>query len=576
MAMLIALCETLMPWLVGRIIDHVEQVGADGRFWMLGAAYAGVVAVICLAIAGFILLAGRISSGVSHDIRRASFEKLQQLSFSYFDHRPVGWLMSRLTSDCDRLSRIIGWTLLDFLWGFSLIFGIAAAMLLLNWRLALFVLLVTPPMALVSAVFQRKLLVSARAIRKSNAEITAAFNEGIMGVRTTKTLVREEANLAEFEIASARMYDHSVRNALESALYLPLIIAMGSVMAGLALWLGGVRVLDGTITIGVLVAFINYAGLFFEPVQQMARQLTELQMASAAAERIVHLLDTDPAIQDSPAVRAAVARYAHQPRRAGVALDGLDERISTIEFRNVAFTYDGGETVLQDFNLTIEAGETIALVGATGGGKSTIVSLLCRFYEPTAGHVLLNGVDYRQRSLAWYQRQLGIVLQTPHLFSGSIRDNIRYGRLDANDDDIVAAAKLAGAHEFIMESPAGYDAEVGEGGGRLSTGQKQLVALARAILADPQIFVMDEATSSVDTETEQLIQQGVERVLEGRTSFIIAHRLSTIRSADRILVIERGRIVEMGQHDELLSRRGRYFDLYRRQFSEQRLAELLP
>ncbi len=576
MAVTIAACETLMPWLVGRIIDRVEQVGADAHFWRLCAAYVGVVLVVCAAIASFILLAGRIASGVSHDIRQASFHKLQQLSFSYFDRRPVGWLMSRLTSDCDRLSRIIGWTLLDFLWGFSLITGVAAAMLLLNWRLALVLLLVLPPMAVLSAVFQRKLLRSARAVRKSNAEITAAFNEGIMGVRTTKALVREEANLAEFQEASARMYEHSVRNALESALYLPLIIAMGSIMAGLALWFGGARVLEGVISIGVLVSFVNYSGLFFEPVQQMARQLTELQMAGAAAERIVKLLDTDPAIKDSPEVRAALAAHAHQPLPRGMAPDGLDQQIHTIEFRNVGFTYENGETVLEDFNLTIEAGETIALVGATGGGKTTIVSLLCRFYEPTAGEVLLNGVDYRQRSLAWYQQQLGIVLQTPHLFSGTIRENIRYGRLDASDEDIVAAARLAGAHEFIAEMPDAYQAQVGEGGGRLSTGQKQLVSLARAILADPQIFVMDEATSSVDTETEQLIQQGIDQMLQGRTSLIIAHRLSTIRSADRILVIERGRVVEVGNHEALLARRGRYHDLYRRQFSDQRLAELLP
>jgi ATP-binding cassette subfamily B protein len=576
MAVIIAVCETLMPFLTGRIIDRVEQAGADAVFWRLCAAYAAVVIVICLAIAGFIILAGYIASGVSHDIRRASFDKLQQLSFSYFDRRPVGWLMSRLTSDCDRLSRIIGWTLLDFLWGFSLITGISVAMLLLNWKLALLVLLVTPPMAIASAVFQRKLLKSARAIRKANADITAAFNESIMGVRTTKALVREEANLAEFQEHSARMHRHSVQNALQSALYVPLIIALGSIMAGLALWFGGVRVMEGAISIGVLVSFINYAGLFFEPVQQMARQLTELQMAGAAAERIVTLLQTEPAIKDSPEVLAALASHAVQPRPAGTAPDGFEEQIRTLEFRNVGFIYEEGERVLDDFNLTVEAGESIALVGATGGGKTTIVSLLCRFYEPTSGAILINGVDYRRRSLAWHQRQLGIVLQTPHLFSGAIRENIRYGKLEAGEEEIVAAAKLAGAHEFIVEAPGGYEAEVGEGGNRLSTGQKQLVALARAILADPQIFVMDEATSSVDTETEQLIQQGIERMLQGRTSFIIAHRLSTIRSADRILVIEHGRIVEMGAHDDLLARRGRYFDLYRRQFSEQRLAELLP
>jgi ATP-binding cassette subfamily B protein len=292
-------------------------------------------------------------------------------------------------------------------------------------------------------------------------------------------------------------------------------------------------------------------------------------MAQAAAERIQGLLDTEPQIQDSPEVRQRVAQQQIEAK-PGVALDGYGATIETLEFRGVSFEYKDGERVLDDFNLAVEAGETIALVGPTGGGKSTIVSLLCRFYEPTAGSIEINGVDYRRRSLHWLQSNLGMVLQAPHLFSGTIRENIRYGRLEASEEAIVGAAKVARAHEFIEDLPDGYDTQVGEGGSQLSTGQKQLVSLARAVLADPQIFVMDEATSSVDTETEHLIQAGIERLLEGRLAFVIAHRLSTIRSADRILVIEGGRIVEAGRHADLIALGGRYYELYTHQFSEER------
>jgi ATP-binding cassette subfamily B protein len=566
MALIIALCEVTFPYLTGRVIDHVEQQLPFSGVAPLLAVYAVVAVIISAAICGFILCAGRIATGVNHDIRQASFAKLQSLSFSYFDHRPVGWILSRLTSDCERLSRIIGWTLLDFVWGFSLLTGIAVVMLWLNWSLALIVLTVAPPLALVSLYFQRLLLGSARDIRRSNAEITAMFNENISGVRTSKAFVRESENLVEFQAASGRMYEHTVRNALQSALFVPFVIALGSLMAALALWFGGGRVLAGGMSLGSLVAFLNYAGLFFQPVQELARHWMEVQMAQAAAERIQSLLETEPAICDDDAVQREIESRKKRGAEDGSAEDGGDAEIREVEFRGVSFRYDTGPTILENFNLTVRRGDTVALVGETGGGKSTIVQLLCRFYEPQHGSVLIDSIDYRSRGLHWLQSNLGIVQQSPHLFSGAIAENIRYGNLAATDGDVTEAASRAGADDFIKTLPEGYETNVGEGGNRLSTGQKQLVSLARAILADPRIFVLDEATSSVDTHTESLIEKGVQEVLGDRISFVIAHRLSTIRRADRILVIDDGRIVEDGEHGELLRAGSRYAQLVHRQF----------
>jgi ATP-binding cassette subfamily B protein len=320
--------------------------------------------------------------------------------------------------------------------------------------------------------------------------------------------------------------------------------------------------------------FIQFATFLQHPAQELARTITMIQGAQASAERLQGLLDTDPEIVDSPAVSEAIARYM-KDRPDGIAIDGHNSRIESIEFRNVTFSYKAGMTVLKNFNLTVRAGETIALVGPTGGGKTTIVGLACRFYEPTSGQILINGVDYRERSLKWLQGNLGMVLQQPHLFTGTVRENIRYGRLSATDAEIEDAAQKTSAHEFIMQFEKGYDTPVGEGGNKLSTGQKQLLSLARAIIADPQIFVMDEATSSVDTHTERAIQSAVERVLENRISFVIAHRLSTIKSADRILVISAGEIVEDGTHHDLLALRGRYHELYTNQFTHEREDQML-
>jgi len=532
--------------------------------------YAAVAAALSTGVWTFIVMAGSLSNHMSHDIRKACFARLQELEFGFFDVRPVGWLISRLTSDCDRLSRVIAWGTVDLLWSSTLVVMISVALLCLNFKLGLLVLTVLPPLAVLSAYFQRKLILSARDIRKYNSQITASYNEGITGVRTTKTLVRERENLGEFETLSGRMFAASVKNAVQSAVYIPLVLTLGSIAAGLALWRGGEGYLAGFLTLGTLVAFISYAGQFFNPINQMASVLTQMQSAQAAGERVMGLLATVPGIKDSPEVLARIETAKALPLPSGMAPDGMPGRIGTIEFRNVTFSYGKGPPVLENFNLTIAPGETIALVGPSGGGKSTLVGLLCRFYEPTGGEILIDGIDYRSRSLQWLQSNLGIVLQTPHLFKGSVRENIRYGRLEASNDDVEKAARLVNADGFIRAMESSYDTEVGEGGNRLSTGQKQLVSFARALLSDPQIFVMDEATSSIDTETEHMIQDGLSQVMAGRISVVIAHRLSTIRRASRILVITGGRIEESGSHASLIRARGHYFALYTNQFQRER------
>jgi ATP-binding cassette subfamily B protein len=560
------------------VIDDLRAEGGQANLWNYGLIYGGLIGAFCLCIWTFITLAGKISTGISHELRREGFARLQELSFSYYDRRNVGWLVTRLTSDCDRLSRTIAWGSLDVVWSLCMMAVISAVLLVLDWQLGLMVLSVVPPLMVISYWFQKRMLRINRRIRKANSNITAAYNESIMGVRTTKSLVREEDNLAEFEELTGGMYGDSVRNAILGSLYMPLMLTITSIGAGIALWQGGLNVMRSgpdAMTLGTLFAFISFAGHFFFPVQELSRFLADFQAAQAAAERVAGLLETVPEIQDSDEVRAAIAACADdESRPASVAFDGGPDRIETIEFDHVSFAYEKGQRVLDDFNLRVEGGQTIALVGPTGGGKSTIVSLLCRFYEPTEGRIRINGTDYRQRSLLWLQGKLGIVLQSPHLFSGTIRDNIRYGRLDATDEEVIAAAEMVNAHEFIREMDDGYDTTVGEGGVRLSTGQKQLVSFARAILADPELFVMDEATSSVDTETEQKIQAALDEMMSGRISFVIAHRLSTIRKADVILVIDGGKIVEQGTHHDLIAAGGRYYQLYTNQFTREHEDEL--
>lgn len=575
-ALAVAVFDVTLPLVTKWVIDEVTANGADASLARFVWIYLGLTALLAIAVCGFIMQAGKIRTHVSHDIRRDGFENLQRLSFAFYDYRPVGWLMARMTSDCERLSNILAWGFLDLVWGSTLMAGIAVAMLIMNVKLALVVLAVLPLLAWISVWFRRRILASAREVRRTNSRITGAYNESIMGVLTTKAFVREADNSNDFRGLTSNMYHYSTLNLIQAAVYVPLVLTLASLATGLALAIGGMDLAAGAITAGTLIAFMAYTRHFFEPIEQLGHWFAEMQMAQASAERILSLIEARPEIEDSEDVRAALRANRDLPARNNVAADGGAARIRQITLRGVSFAYDPAKPVLRDINLTVHAGETIAIVGPTGGGKSTLVNLICRFYEPTSGQILIDGIDYRKRSLHWLQSNIAVVLQSSHVFSGSVRENIRYGRLDASDDEVEAAAKLAGADAFISAMEDGYETDVGESGNRLSAGQKQLLSFARAILADPQILIMDEATSSVDTETEQHIQRGLEAVLDGRIAFVIAHRLSTIRNATRIAVIRSGRIEELGTHEELMAARGHYFELYRQQSLSESTAALRP
>lgn len=569
-AIALSVIESLFPLATKFAIDIVQQESPASELWKPAALFVSLSLLLAVCVVVFIQCAGGISHHISHDIKRDCFKRLQELEFSFYDAQPTGWLISRLTADCDRLSRILAWGMLDVLWGLFFIGAMSITMLVLHWKLALIVLSTIPPLILISRFFQKRMLLASRQIRKHNSRITASFNEEVAGVKTTKTLGREARNLNEFEGQSNDMFSASIRRALLGALYLPMVAALGAIGSGLALWYGGWNVMNEFITLGTLAAFVSYAGNFFFPINQIAMVLAEIQGAQAAGERVMGLLSTYPKIKDNEEVLKRLEMHRDVAlENPNIAIDGYDQRIEEVEFSNVAFSYNDKEQILSDFNLRVNQGQTVALVGPSGGGKSTIVSLASRFYEPTAGEIKINGIDYRRRSLEWLQQQLGIVLQTPHLFKGTIRDNIRYGRLQATDTEIEETAQTVNAHAFISNLSDGYDTKIGEGGARLSTGEKQLISFARALIANPQIFIMDEATSSIDTETEKLIQDGMQHVFEGRISFVIAHRLSTIRSADKILVINKGRVEEQGAHDELLAQRGRYYQLYVNQFRRE-------
>ncbi len=564
-----AIIDVVLPLMNSYAIDTIIGQQQTEQLTGFCVLYVGLLLIQVAMIFLFIYQSGKVETGVCYTIRKQGFHKLQELPFSYYDRMPVGYLMSRLTTDTQRMGDTIGWSLVDLCWGAVFLVACSIQMLVLNWKLALVVMLVLPPLAVISWKFQREILSAYRSVRKRSSQITAGFNEGINGAKTTKTLVREDMNIEEFNEVAQDMRKSSVRAATLSALFMPIVVSLGSLATAYALWKGGYDVLSGVMTLGMMQVFINYTVQFFQPVRDIAQIFAELQSSQAAAERVVSLLETEPDIVDTPEVEAVFGDNFHPKKENWPALLG------DIEFKDVSFRYKDGEKVLEHFNLKVQHGQTIALVGETGSGKSTIVNLICRFYEPTEGQILIDGADYRTRSQLWLQSNLGYVLQSPHLFSGTVADNIRYGRPEATDEEVQLAARLVGAESFILKMPDGFKANVGEGGNRLSTGQKQLISFARAILCNPAIFVLDEATSSVDTETEQLIQNAIQKVLSGRTSFIIAHRLSTIRSADRILVIQHGKITEEGTHKQLIAKQGYYYQLYTNQFQEEQGLNIL-
>jgi len=550
----VSVLDAFFTYLGKQIIDVAIVPGDRAALFRFIEIYGALILVQSVMVFGFIYLAGILGERVQYDLRRKMFNHLQDLSLSYFSRTPVGWILSRVTSDSERVAQLVTWGMLDVTWGVLNICTAFVFMMIINWRLALVVLALVPVLFVVAAQFKKRIIVQFRLVRKINSKITGAYNENITGVRVVKALGREERNLAEFSVLAGDMYRASYRAAWLSALFLPAVQIISSVAVGCVVYYGGLQVEVGAMTVGGIAAFVSYITFMMWPIQDLARVYAEMQHAIASAERVFSLIDARPEVAD----------------REGAGDPGTIR--GDIAFEHVDFHYEADKPVLTDFNMRVRRGETIALVGPTGGGKSTIVNLICRFYEPTAGVIRIGERDYTQLTLHAIQSRIGVVLQTPHLFSGSVRENIRYGRLDASDGEVEAAARLAGAHDFVVTMKGGYDAEVGEGGNKLSVGQKQLISLARAVLAQPEIFVMDEATSSVDTLTESLIQRGMETLMQGRTSFIIAHRLSTIKRADRILVVEDGRIAEMGSHAELLRTRGHYYRLYTQHFRQEREA----
>lgn len=550
--------DAYFTFLTKRIVD--EGILANNRNVLVSilVQYGLLMIIQAMMVFVFIFLVGILGERIRYNLRQQMFNHLQNLSLSYYSRTPVGWIMARVTSDSERVSNLITWGLLDSTWATMNITSSMVFMLVIDWHLALIVLAAIPILLYVAYEFRKRIMVQYRTVRKTNSKITGAYNENISGVRVVKALGREPENIQEFSQLTNDMYHASYRAAWLSALFLPTVQIIAAAALGTIVWYGGYQAQIGLITIGGIQAFVSYVTFMMWPIQDLARIFAEIQHAIASAERIFSLVDAIPEIADRPG-----------------AIDPGTIR-GEIEFDHVYFSYEDEKPVLANFNLHVKHGEMIALVGATGGGKTTIVNLLGRFYEPRQGVIRIGGRDYTELSLNSIQSRIGIVLQTPHLFSGTIRDNIRYGCLSSTNEEIERAAQLVGAHGFITKFEKGYDEQVGEGGNLLSVGQKQLISLARAILSEPEIFIMDEATSSVDTLTEAMIQKGMEVLMKDRTSFIVAHRLSTIKRANRILVIEDGSILEMGTHAELLRKGGKYFQLYTRQFRHQMQQVLDP
>jgi ATP-binding cassette subfamily B protein len=565
-----AAVDVILPLLLGYVIRHnIEPRSSQGMWGFLGAAIT-LVLIQGINVRFFVANGIRAEVGIVRSVRNAVFFHLQKLSLDYYNNTPVGYMMARTHSDTGRIGELVAWGVIDFSWSVFYCVGVIISMFLVHWRLALIVCATIPPLALFTWFFQKRILAVNRILRRLNSKMTGAMNEGITGARTVKVLVAAEQSLNEYSGITGEYRRHANHMARLRSIFIPLVLFIGSLATAAVLGYGGYEIVFLGADLSVLAIFLQYAGGFFDPIQNIANILTDFVSTQANVERVSGLLEQVPMISDSKAVIEKYGDTFHPKRENWEPIRG------EVEFRDVTFRYpDGGENVLEHFDLRVEAGSYVAIVGETGAGKSTLVNLVCRFFEPTSGQLLIDGRDYRERSQLWLHSALGYVLQSPHLFTGTIRENIRYGRLDAGDGEVQRAAEIVHADKVIAKLEKGYDTEAGEGGDRLSTGEKQLISFARAVLADPRIFILDEATSSVDTEMEMLLQHAISRLLQGRTSFVIAHRLSTIRGADTILVVHNGRIIERGAHSELMAARGRYYDLYTRQFEEEAERQVL-
>ena len=522
-----------------------------------------VLAIVAAGCATFIACKGAMTTEVSmnRDLRNAAFNHLQTLSFSYFNQNSVGYIHSRVMSDTSRIGGLVSWTLMDCVWHTSYLIGAVAVMLVINVRLALMVTAILPLMVIFFSLFQRKLILANRQIRELNSRITGDFNEAITGAKTIKTLTIEDRMAKDFVADTQEYRNTSVRAARLRGGFSVTMHMASSLALAIVLWQGG---LIAASEVGTFSMFMSYAQGMMEPVRWIVDAISDIITTQVNIERLTRLLGTPSDVSDTPEV---IEKYgdSFNPRR-----ENWEPIRGDIAFEDVSFRYpDGDEYVLEHFSLEIPFGSNIAIVGETGAGKSTLVNLVCRFFEPTSGRVLIDRRDARERSQLWLHSAIGYVLQLPHLFSGTIRENLLYGNPNATDEEIARALELVSADEVVARMEKGIDTDVGEGGDLLSTGEKQLISFARAILADPRILVLDEATASVDTLTEQKIQSAIDTVIRGRTSIVIAHRLSTVRNADLILVVNDGKIVEQGTHRDLLAAKGPYYRLFTRQYEDE-------
>lgn len=564
-----AFCETLFPQFARYAINNFITPGTLTGIGSFVLTYISLILFQVFFTIVFIRMCMWLEMTIGKDMRNAAFEHTQTLPLSFYNTTPVGYLMSRIMNDTNQLGNVFSWRVSDFLYDGSYLVSVLVIMFTLSPKLAGLVCLVLPFGILVCMYFQKRLLLGNRAIRRANSTVTAAFSEDISGAKTIKSLSAYENRESEFASKTEDLYKKAVHTKRLQAIFNPTIAFLGSCAFAIVLSAGGVLTGPMGLDVATFVVFVTYTLSIVEPVQMLVSCATDVIATQANVERIHKLMTTEPFVKDTPEVEAKYGTIFEPKRENWESIKG------DIEFRDVTFMYpDGDVNVLEHFNLKIPAGASVAIVGETGAGKSTLVNLACRFYEPTGGQILLDGIDLRERSLLWLHSQIGYVLQTPHLFSGTIAANIRYGKEDATMDEIVQAAKTACADEFISQLTNGYDTNVGESGDRLSVGQKQLISIARAIIGNPKIFVLDEATSSIDTETEGKIQRITTEVMEGRTTFMIAHRLSTVRNCDMILVVQDGKITEQGTHKELIANKGHYYNLYTRQFEETKTKEV--
>ena len=565
-----ALLEVLFFYCISNyaIKEVIQNKNYDVLYWLIPVLVVSTI-INGIVVYLFCKYTADVELLTTKRLSEETFNHLQELPFSFYDKNNVGWLIARCTSDPLKVSSIVSWGFVDFVWAFFKLLFVIIVMSFLNIYLALVILIFVPLMIFISYKFNPIIIEFSRKVRRLNSKITGGLNEGISGAKTTKSLALEGKNTDEFTKVSRSFKRASVSSSVVSSLYFNVISILAGVTITSVVYIGSNMTIKNVTDVATLFLFVTYTMSFLDPVLNVALFSNDLKHAQVACERIFNLLDLTPQIIDSPEV---IEKYGTTTNKL---VENWEKLIGDIEFKNVSFYYNKDDLiVLNDFNLKVNNGESIGIVGRTGAGKSTIINLLCRFYEPTEGEILIDGKNYKERSISWLHSRLGYVLQTPQLFTGTILDNVKYGKMDASFEEVKKACDIVGATEFIEKLEHKFDTMILEGGNNLSLGQKQLISFARAIIANPRILILDEATSSIDTETEKQIQKAINEVMKNRTSFIIAHRLSTIVNCDKIIVLDKGQILEMGNHQELMNKKGEYYKLYTNQFIDQQMKNL--